>query len=114
MCISHLIQKRSSLDLTSKMLIITDNVQKDIALAIQDDGVYDVRIEYYSQTDMKFLNTSTTSKLTSLHSLNAVIRSLYRENRSRKWLLFSRVQAMKGIYAHKWLCKPFVDIISLL
>ena len=51
MYISHLIQKWSSLDLTSKMVIVTDDVQKNIALAIQDEGVYDVRIEYYSQTE---------------------------------------------------------------
>lgn len=51
MCISHLIQKWSSLDLASKMVIVTDDAQKYIALAIQNEGMYDVRIEYYSPTE---------------------------------------------------------------
>lgn len=51
MCISHLIQEWSKLDLTSKMVIVTDDAQKSIALAIQNEGVYDVRIEYYSRPE---------------------------------------------------------------
>lgn len=51
MCISNLIQKWSSLVPTAKMVIVTDDVQKNIALAIKDEGVYDVRIEYYSQAE---------------------------------------------------------------
>lgn len=51
MYISHLIQKWSGLDLTSKMVIVTDDVQKNIALAIQDEGVYDVEIALYSRAE---------------------------------------------------------------
>ncbi|MDE5578164.1 MAG: hypothetical protein K2J11_12355 [Oscillospiraceae bacterium] len=51
MCISNLIHKWSSLAPTAKIVIVTDDVQKNIALAIQDEGMYDVRIKYYSQTD---------------------------------------------------------------
>lgn len=51
MCISHLIQKWSRLDPTSKIVIVTDDVQKNIALAIQKENVYDVRVEIYSQPE---------------------------------------------------------------
>ncbi|MDE7289612.1 MAG: hypothetical protein K2N71_08965, partial [Oscillospiraceae bacterium] len=68
MCISNLIQKWSSLAPTAKIVIVTDDVQKDIALAIRDEGVYDVSIEYYTQTDgfadtMKSLSSLKESDL---------------------------------------------------
>ena len=51
MCISQLIQKWSRLDLTSKIVIVTDDIQKNIALAIQNDKIYDVQIEYYYRVE---------------------------------------------------------------
>lgn len=48
MCVSQLIQKWSGIDLTSKVVIVTDDIQKNIALSVQNDKIYDVQIEYYS------------------------------------------------------------------
>ncbi len=51
MNISKLIQKWSGIDKTSKILIITDVVQKDIAESIKREEIFEIQIEYFSQTD---------------------------------------------------------------
>lgn len=51
MRISPLIKKWSALDPMSKIVIVTDNAQKDLALAIQGEGIYDVQIEFSVQPE---------------------------------------------------------------
>lgn len=46
--ICHLLQKWSGINKSSKILIITDKIQKDIAVSIQEENIYDVHIEYFS------------------------------------------------------------------
>lgn len=47
MSISDLIQKWSGISETSKVLIITDDNQKNIADSIKDEKIYNVEIEYF-------------------------------------------------------------------
>lgn len=49
MSISGLIQKWSGIDEASRVLIVTDDIQKHIADSIKDEKVYDVRIEYFAR-----------------------------------------------------------------
>ncbi len=52
--ISNLIQKWSQIDKSSKILIITDDIQKDIADSIKLENTYDVQIELFANTDKFF------------------------------------------------------------
>ncbi|MBQ3099508.1 MAG: hypothetical protein IJC50_00815 [Clostridia bacterium] len=52
--ISSLIQKWSQIDKSSKILIITDDIQKNIADSIKLENIYDVQIEYFTDTDKFF------------------------------------------------------------
>lgn len=54
MSISKLIQKWSGVNETSKMLIIVDDIQKNIADSIKDENIYDVQIEYFAKADALF------------------------------------------------------------
>lgn len=54
MSISNLIQKWSGIGETSEIVIITDEVQKNIADSIKDEKVYNIQVEYFSQTDAFF------------------------------------------------------------
>jgi len=67
MSICNLIQKWSQIDITSKVLIITDDVQKEIANSIKHENIYDVQIEHFANTDEFF------SLFNSLDSSDLVI-----------------------------------------
>lgn len=54
MSISSLIQKWSGIDETSKVLIITDNKQKNIADSIKNENIYNVQIEYFTKENKFF------------------------------------------------------------
>lgn len=54
MSISNLIQKWSGINETSKVLIITDDIQKNIADSIKDEMVYNVQIEYFTKENELF------------------------------------------------------------
>lgn len=54
MSISNLIQKWSGVDETSKVLIITDEHQKNIAESIKDEKIYNVQIEYFTKENEFF------------------------------------------------------------
>lgn len=51
MSISSLIQKWSGINETSKVLIITDDNQKNIADSIKDEKAYNVQIEYFTKEE---------------------------------------------------------------
>ena len=51
MNISNLVQKWSNINAPSKIVIITDEVQKEFALEIKNEGIYNVRVEYFSQSN---------------------------------------------------------------
>lgn len=55
MNISNLIQKWSGINETSKILIITDDNQKNIAESIKDERIYNVQIEYFTKNNELFL-----------------------------------------------------------
>lgn len=65
MCISNLIQKWSQIDKSSKILIITDNIQKDIADSIKHENIHDVQIEYFAHT-YEFFSLFDSLKTTDL------------------------------------------------
>lgn len=67
MSISNLIQKWSGINETSKILIIVDDIQKNIADSIKDEKIYEVQIEYFSKKDAFF------SLLKSMKSSDLVI-----------------------------------------
>ncbi|MBD5114167.1 MAG: hypothetical protein HDT46_03060 [Ruminococcaceae bacterium] len=54
MSISDLIQKWSGINKTSKVLIITDDNQKNIADSIKDEKIYNVQIEYFTKKNEFF------------------------------------------------------------
>lgn len=54
MSISDLIQKWSGISETSKVLIITDDNQKNIADSIKDEKIYNVEIEYFTKKNEFF------------------------------------------------------------
>lgn len=54
MSISSLIQKWSGINEDSRVIIITDDVQKGIAEAVRNEKIYNVRIEYFTETDEFF------------------------------------------------------------
>lgn len=54
MSISYLIQKWSGIDATSKVLIITDDNQQNIADAIKNEKIYNVQIEYFTKENEFF------------------------------------------------------------
>ena len=51
MNLSQSIQKWSNIQKDTKIVIVTDEEQKDMALAIKEEGIYDVTIENCSQTE---------------------------------------------------------------
>ncbi|MBQ7918796.1 MAG: hypothetical protein IJ324_02500 [Lachnospiraceae bacterium] len=51
MSISNLLQKWSGITETSKILIIVDDIQKNIADSIKDEKIYEVQIEYFTKSD---------------------------------------------------------------
>lgn len=51
MCLSILIQKWSNISSTSKVVIITDDEQRQIADSIKNDGLFDVQIKNYSRSE---------------------------------------------------------------
>ncbi|MDE6593395.1 MAG: hypothetical protein K2K57_10100, partial [Oscillospiraceae bacterium] len=65
MSISSLIQKWSGIGETSKILIITDDSQRNIADTIKDEKIYDVQIEYFSKEN-EFFNLLRTLKSSDL------------------------------------------------
>ena len=67
MSISKLLQKWSDINETSKILIITDDIQKNIADAIKDEKLYEVQVEYFEKNDAFF------SLLKSMKSSDLVI-----------------------------------------
>ncbi|MDE7298297.1 MAG: hypothetical protein K2N94_05650 [Lachnospiraceae bacterium] len=67
MNISSLIKKWSNLQETSRILIITDEVQKNIADTIKEEGIFDVQTEPFARNDEFF------SLLKSLKSSDLVI-----------------------------------------
>lgn len=67
MSISNLIQKWSGINETSKILIIVDDIQKNIADSVKDEKIYEVQIEYFSKNDAFF------SLLKSMKSSDLVI-----------------------------------------
>ena len=54
MSISNLIQKWSGINEASKVLIITDDIQRNIADSIKDEMVYNVQIEYFTKENEFF------------------------------------------------------------
>lgn len=54
MSISNLIQKWSGINETSKILIIVDDIQKNIADSIKDEKIYDIQIEYFTKNEAFF------------------------------------------------------------
>ena len=67
MSISSLIQKWSGINETSKILIIADNQQKNIADSIKDEKIYNVQIEKFTKNNEFF------DMLKSLKSSDLVI-----------------------------------------
>lgn len=65
--ISNLIQKWTGITETSKIVIVTDNTQMDIALSMREEGIYEVQIECFSKNDTFILG------LKSLKSNDLVI-----------------------------------------
>ncbi|MDE7294631.1 MAG: hypothetical protein K2N72_09435, partial [Oscillospiraceae bacterium] len=65
MSISSLIQKWSGIEETSKVLIITDDNQKNIADEIKAEKIYDVQIEYFSKEN-EFFNLLKSLKSSDL------------------------------------------------
>ena len=55
MQISPLIQKWSGIDELSKILIITDDTQKNIAYLIKAEKIFDIQIEYFTNKNEGFL-----------------------------------------------------------
>jgi len=67
MIISNLIKKWSGVSEESKVIIITDDIQKEIADSIKEEKIYDVQVVYFSKKDEFF------SLLKSLKSNDLVI-----------------------------------------
>lgn len=67
MIISNLIKKWSGVSEESKVLIITDDIQKSIADSIKEEKIYDAQVVYFSNTDEFF------SLLKSLKSSDLLI-----------------------------------------
>lgn len=67
MSISNLIQKWSGINETSKIIMIVDDTQKNIADLIKEEKIYDVQIEYFSKEE------NLVSLLKSLKSSDLVM-----------------------------------------
>lgn len=67
MQLSSLIQKWSGIDKHSKIMIVTDEVQRSLAESIKSEGVYNVHIEYFPLTE------SFTAEMQSLSDSDLVI-----------------------------------------
>lgn len=65
MSISNLIQKWSGINETSKIIMIVDDTQKNIADLIKEEKIYDVQIEYFTKEE-KFISLLKSLKSSDL------------------------------------------------